>query len=86
MDITTPAAAQEAVGTRVAFSRAWLRSVGDYSYATASLRGVITDVTHLGSLDIATVVWDAIDARVPGGAHINIANLVSEDRIHLEPR
>jgi hypothetical protein len=72
------------VGCRVAFSRQFLRNTGQYTGWAPFARGKVTNIRVvtpgvLGCI-IADIAWD--DAPP---SPVNIANLVREDRIHLEP-
>lgn len=63
---------------RVALSRQYLRSIGDFTWAAAALRGTITKRADPGPF--VWVRWDT------GGAPrlVHAGNLVREDRLHLE--
>ena len=71
-------------GTRVAYSRQFLRSTGQYTGWAPFARGVVA--TAVG--DLVLVRWDAKNLSGEPGpetSHVNVHNLVREDRIHLEP-
>jgi hypothetical protein len=69
-------------GDRVAMAAAFLRSIMDFSHASASQRGVVTHVSDFGQKDrsLVQVQWD--DGHVSKSLNVN---LVHADRIHLEP-
>lgn len=71
------------VGDRVAYRAKFLRDIGDYSHARASMRGTVVKFVDW----LAMVQWDegchSITAAKTWGVHI--ANLVHADHIHLEP-
>ncbi len=69
------------VGTRVAYSRAFLRSCGMFAGREPFARGVVTEIETLSpGCDIARIKWDdGEDYRV------NVKNLWPEARLHLEP-
>lgn len=73
------------VGQRVAYRAAFLRSIMDYSYDSASLRGTIKGLEILyTSHDMPRVVlvkWDGITKS----SRVLECNLIAADRIHLEP-
>lgn len=70
------------IGDRVAYRRAFLQSIFDYSHDSASRRGVIREVVLPlpSGHAIVLVAWQ-------NGAlqSVNTANLVLASRIHLEP-
>lgn len=45
-------------GSKVAYSQAWLRSVGAYTGDLPQMRGTIISVRSVGSKEIATVKWE----------------------------
>jgi hypothetical protein len=60
------------IGSRVAYSVAFLRSTGMYTGPIPFARGVVTDLaTMRGGLTIATVDWH--DADIP--PRVNVSNL-----------
>lgn len=68
-------------GDRVAMSAAFLRSIMDFSHASASQRGVVTHVSPVTKdRTLVQVQWD--DGHVSKSLNVN---LVHADRIHLEP-
>jgi hypothetical protein len=73
------------VGTRVAFSRQWLRSTATFTGWRAFGHGTVEAVEN----GIATVRWDdrtrIAGEPAPASSRVLAANLVREDRIHLEP-
>lgn len=83
------------VGTRVMYARAFLRSISAFTGVLPFARGTVTEIDR-HQLDapgfaIATISWDdeyALDAEdgylLP--QRVNVANLVREDRLHLEER
>lgn len=65
-------------GVRVAYSRKYLRSIGDFTWAAAALRGTITKHAEPGPF--VWVRWDTgLEPRL-----CHAGNLVREDRLHLE--
>jgi len=67
-------------GDRVAMAAAFLRSIMDYSHASASQRGVVTHVSPVhADRTLVQVQWD--DGHVSKSLNVN---LVHADRIHLE--
>ncbi len=83
------------VGTRVMYARKFLRSISAFTGVMPFARGTVTalDRHQLDSTGfaIATISWDdeyGLDAEdgylLP--RRVNIANLVREDRLHLEER
>lgn len=78
--------AQLAYGTRVAFSRNFLRSTGQYTGPDAPThvgpwaRGEVKALQPCGPVVLAYVHWD--DGRC---GNVNVNNLVATDRMHLEP-
>jgi hypothetical protein len=68
------------LGHRVAFSREFLRSTGQYTDWAPFARGEVVALDEISrGFVLATIRWD--DA--PMGT-VNVADLVREDRIHLE--
>lgn len=67
-------------GDRVAYSRAWLRSIGAYTDKLPFARGTVTALTPLGETTLATVHWG--DDDIP--PRVNVLNLVKVDQIHSE--
>ena len=47
-----------ALGDRVAYSAAWLRSVGEIAGELPQLRGTITALKPIGQRELATIDWD----------------------------
>jgi hypothetical protein len=75
------------VGTRVMYARTFLRSISAFTGVMPFARGTVTEIER----EIATISWDdesALDAEdgylLP--RRVNVANLVREDRLHLEAR
>lgn len=68
------------IGTRVRYAREFLRNTGQQTGEAPFLRGVVSAVHTYGVLKLAYVFWDGDDKE----HHINIKNLVAEDRVHLE--
>lgn len=65
-------------GDRVALKASFLRSIGDYSYDSASKRGTVVNLPYGGSL--VSVRWDHGEK-----GHVHVNNLLLADRMHLEP-
>ena len=62
------------VGDRVAYSVQFLRSIGMSHGTMAHARGMIQEVTTLGSLSLAIIDWYGIDAaELP--ERVNVCNL-----------
>lgn len=75
------------IGTRVAFSRAFLRNTSQFTGWAPFARGVVVGAAEeIPSL--VTIRWDDRSRfsgeTGPSLSRVNIANLVREDRIHLE--
>lgn len=70
-------------GTRVMYARSFLQSIGAYTGLLPFARGEVLGITHD---TIATVRWDNDPEGEVIPTHANVANLVREDRLHLEPR
>lgn len=70
------------VGTRVAYSRKFLRSTGTYTGPRAFARGEIAELHELPGCahSLAVVRWDDEHS-----SSTLTCNLVREDRLHLEP-
>lgn len=62
--------AQIAVGSRVAYSVQFLRSIGDYT-DLAHARGTVKEIRQLGSTSLAVIAWDKGDYP----PKVNVANL-----------
>jgi len=45
-------------GSKVAYSQAWLRSIGAYTGKLPQMRGTIIDIHLVGSKKIAEVQWE----------------------------
>ncbi|WP_316172953.1 hypothetical protein [Bradyrhizobium sp. SZCCHNRI2049] len=72
---------QITIGTRVAFSREFLRNTGQFTGWAPFARGVVHSLLPLSDdRFVATVSWD--DGSASGVLNVN---LVREDRLHLEP-
>ena len=65
-------------GDRVALKASFLRSIGDYSYDSASKRGTIVNLLYDDK--IASVRWGDGEK-----GHVHVNNLLLADRLHLEP-
>lgn len=74
------------LGDIVAFRAAFLRSISDYSHASASRRGAVIDL-HPIAPGVDLVVIDGAQWAGDPGAYCRVlsTNLVRADRIHLEP-
>jgi hypothetical protein len=73
------------VGDRVALRAAFLRSIMDYSHASASRRGEVIGIEPMGKwqlVEIYGVQWAGDPKR---SFKVLSCNLVHADRIHLEP-
>ena len=70
------------IGDRIAFSRAFLRSTGQFTGWAPFARGTVDALYESRDFTIASISWD--DAAEP--SRVNIANLVRADRLHLEPQ
>lgn len=72
------------IGARVAYSRAFLKSVCIFTGWHPMARGAVRALNTLSAgCTIAAIAWD--DAG-PELGHVNVHNLVAVDRIHLEPQ
>lgn len=71
------------VGTVIRYSAAFLRSIADYSHASACREGTICGpVKSYGpTFHIVPIKWN--DEQEAGGA--NCSNLIVASRVHLEP-
>lgn len=73
-------------GTRVRYSRDFLRSICDLSHSSASREGTVSGEvkSYSDSFHVVPVRWDdeAKDAELHG---VNCGNLVVSSRLHLEP-
>jgi hypothetical protein len=70
------------VGDRVAFSRAYLQSTGQYTGWAPFARGAVRAMNELApGCVLCHVMWDG----KPITMTVNRANLWREDRLHLEP-
>ena len=57
-------------GDRVAYSARFLRSICDYSHASASKRGTVTGLKTYGhGFTVATIKWDNDNDILTGGAN-----------------
>jgi hypothetical protein len=77
---------QITVGTRVAYAREFLRSTGQYTGWAPFARGVVIKSAKIH--DVVLIKWDTKNSSGESGpaqSHVNVHNLVREDRIHLEP-
>lgn len=70
------------VGSKVAYSSAWLRSTGQGTGALPFARGIVTELKKMGETVIATIDWG--DDEVP--PRVNVVNLalVTRDRGIIE--
>lgn len=68
-------------GDRVAYSRAFLQSTGQYLGSTPARRGVVLELEDLGSILLARIQWDGESEP----SRVNVGNLVAIARLHLEP-
>jgi hypothetical protein len=67
-------------GDRIAYRAAFLRSIGDYSHASASRRGVVLNAHPAAWSHLLDVQWDD-----GSSSPVNAANVLLADRVHLEP-
>lgn len=71
-------------GTRVKWAAHFLRSIADYSHASASRTGTVLDGminSYSPTFHIVLVKWD--DREEVDG--VNCSNLIPANKIHLEP-
>jgi len=68
------------VGTRVAYSREWLRSVGMVTGDIPFARGIVRKINGR----IASVDWVNKEGRLTSQSSCLINNLIAVDRLHLE--
>jgi hypothetical protein len=69
-----------AIGDRVAIAVTFLRSIADYSHASASQRGVVTHISPVyRDRTLVQVQWD--DGHVSKSLNVN---LTLASRVHLE--
>ncbi len=71
-----------APGSRVMYARSFLRSISAFTGAMPFARGVVKAVDR----EIATIDWDNDPEGEEIPPRVNVANLVLEDRLHLEER
>ncbi len=69
------------IGTRVVFSRQFLRSISAFTGWHPFAKGEVTAIDDLGSIQLAVIKWDDGDS-----SSVNIGNLIPENRRHLEPQ
>ncbi len=71
------------IGTRVRWSREFLRNIADYSRESAQRTGTITGPpkTYSPTFHILPIKWD--DEQEAGS--VNASNLTVESKLHLEP-
>jgi hypothetical protein len=70
------------VGDRIAYTAKFLRSIGDYSYESASLRGTVLNIgSKLTKGYVLEVQWD----RYSTPSMVLDQCLILKDRLHLEP-
>lgn len=67
------------VGTRVVFSRPFLRSIHAFTGWHPFAKGEVAEVIDLSSVTLVRVRWDDGDV-----SSVNIKNLIPENRRHLE--
>ena len=67
-------------GDRVAFSRDFLRSTGQFTGRAPFVQGVVDSVETLPGLSLALVTWNDGER-----GRVNVKNLVLLSRLHLEP-
>lgn len=79
-------------GVRVAYSRQFLRDAAQFTGPLPFKRGVVTDLTDIGSgIVLATVAWDGDGVRpnrkraTATSSRVRTSILVREDQLHLEP-
>jgi hypothetical protein len=68
------------IGDRIAYRAAFLRSIGDYSHASASRRGTVMNAHPSAWPHLLDVQWDDGHA-----SPVNASNVLLASRIHLEP-
>lgn len=68
-------------GTRVAMSRAFLRSTYQFTGHIPFRRGKVLTLINAGCVTLAHIKWD----KEKRPTKVLMQNLVREDRIHLEP-
>jgi len=70
-----------AKGDRVAYSRAFLQSTGQYLGLAPARRGVVLEIEDLGGdFLLARIQWDG----EKDSTRVNVCNLVALSRLHLE--
>jgi hypothetical protein len=70
------------VGDRVAYTAKFLRSICDYSYDSASMRGTVKAIgTKLTNGYVLEVQWDKYSTP----SMVLDKCLILKDRLHLEP-
>lgn len=67
------------IGARVAYSKAFLQSTGQYTGDAPHARGIVTAIVPMGGLTLASVEWDKPD--LPG--RVNVKNLSTIRRVEL---
>jgi len=71
------------IGSRVAYSVKFLRSISAYTGPLPFARGIVTGISSLSdTFALADITWDKDRDETP--SRVNIANLVLESRIHLQ--
>lgn len=76
------------VGDRVAYRAAFLRSIGDYSYDSASMRGTVVEVDpkpFRPGVQYMKVQWDGAELAYESSYGVLSTHILLADRIHLEP-
>jgi hypothetical protein len=68
-------------GTRVAMSRAFLRSTHQLTGHIPFRRGEVLNLIEIGGIPLVRIKWD----KEKRPTKVLMQNLVREDRIHLEP-
>lgn len=66
-------------GTRVVFSRPFLKSIGAFTGWHPFAKGEVIEITALSQITLARVAWDNGDV-----SRVNVRNLIPENRRHLE--
>ena len=69
------------IGDKVAMSAAFLRSIGDYSHDSASMRGTVVGLIPFGARTLVRIKW----CRWRATTSVLDCNLIHANRIHLEP-
>lgn len=64
------------IGTKVMYSRKWLKSTGSYTGVLPFARGTIINIIDLGATKLAEIEWN--DENVPKKVNINNLHEVSK--------